>query len=216
MPKYFYHHDGLGSIIGMTDKQGSVVQSYRYDEFGRLLQEASPTGPHSNYKYTAQEYDGTISELYNYLARYYEPEIGRFTQEDLITGAVIAPICGRDCVGRLRENRMFTDFPQDLNRYLYVANSPPDWTDPSGFSRYKYCDWLPTIPKALCHIIINEMCKRAHVTYCCGLDLTNCVADAMEKKECQGPEKTPEELLCWLRYYICIGQVIPDVLPPDP
>ncbi len=31
---HYYHHDGLGSIIGMTNENGNVVQSYFYDDFG--------------------------------------------------------------------------------------------------------------------------------------------------------------------------------------
>ena len=31
---HYYHHDGLGSVIGMTDEAGNVEQSYFYDDFG--------------------------------------------------------------------------------------------------------------------------------------------------------------------------------------
>lgn len=141
-PKYFYHHDGLGSIIGMTDTHGSVVQSYRYDEFGRLLQEASPTGPHSNYKYTAQEYDGTISELYNYRARYYDPEIGRFTQEDPALVASPGRLAGFQfphSLGRLTGN---VNNPLMLNAYPYVVNNPINMIDPTG-ENVQICTYLP-------------------------------------------------------------------------
>ncbi|MGB3480469.1 MAG: hypothetical protein WBB67_15075 [bacterium] len=32
--KYYYHHDGLGSVMGMTDTNKWVRQSYFYDDFG--------------------------------------------------------------------------------------------------------------------------------------------------------------------------------------
>lgn len=31
---HYYHHDGLGSIMGLTNENGSVEQSYFYDDFG--------------------------------------------------------------------------------------------------------------------------------------------------------------------------------------
>lgn len=31
----YYHHDGLGSTIALTDSTGSVVESYTYDVFGQ-------------------------------------------------------------------------------------------------------------------------------------------------------------------------------------
>jgi YD repeat-containing protein len=34
---YFYHYDGLGSTIAMTDSTGTMVNKYAYDEFGNLL-----------------------------------------------------------------------------------------------------------------------------------------------------------------------------------
>jgi hypothetical protein len=34
--KYYYHHDALGSTMGLTDTNKTVVQSYLYDDFGNL------------------------------------------------------------------------------------------------------------------------------------------------------------------------------------
>ena len=33
---YYYIEDGLGSIVGLTDVSGNVVQSYQYDPYGNL------------------------------------------------------------------------------------------------------------------------------------------------------------------------------------
>ncbi|MEW6686727.1 MAG: hypothetical protein AB1393_11070, partial [Candidatus Edwardsbacteria bacterium] len=35
---HYYYHDGLGSIVGLTDVNGNAVQSYLYDEFGKWFQ----------------------------------------------------------------------------------------------------------------------------------------------------------------------------------
>lgn len=54
----------------------------RNDEFGNSLGSRGNVGNH--YLYTGQEYDGSITQLYNLRARYYKPSIGRFFSEDLI------------------------------------------------------------------------------------------------------------------------------------
>lgn len=32
---YFYHKDQLGSITAITDKDGKIVEQYKYDEYGK-------------------------------------------------------------------------------------------------------------------------------------------------------------------------------------
>lgn len=60
---YFYHADGLGSIVAMSDLSGNIVQTYEYDSFGNIVKQ---TGSITNfYTYTAREYDGE-SGLYYY------------------------------------------------------------------------------------------------------------------------------------------------------
>jgi len=65
------------------------------------------------YKYTSQMYD-YLTGLYYYGARYYDPEMGRFTQADTM---VPRPLDG-----------------QAFNRYSYALNSPLGLVDPSGHS----------------------------------------------------------------------------------
>ncbi|MBN2439237.1 MAG: hypothetical protein JXL20_11640, partial [Deltaproteobacteria bacterium] len=104
---YYYHADSLGSIIALTDSTGNIMQSYRYDAFGNIMNGAPTiTQP---YTYTAREYDPETGLLY-YRARYYDPKAGRF-----IT---------RDPIG----------FAGGINFYVYVANNPLNLIDPSGLA----------------------------------------------------------------------------------
>jgi len=106
---YYYHADGLGSITELTNSTGAIAQTYKYDAFGNIL---SQTGSLINpFTYTGREFDSESGLLY-YRARYMDPRIGRFLQEDPNPGIIIKP--------------------QTLNRYPYTANNPINFTDPTG------------------------------------------------------------------------------------
>lgn len=92
----------------MTDRTmlSKVEQSYFYDEFGNSLGRWGSVSNH--YLYTGQEYDGSISELYNLRARYYDMRIGRFVSE----GPALR--CERLYMGIIGDAAM----PQGLNAYL--------------------------------------------------------------------------------------------------
>ena len=103
---FFYHTDGLGSIIDLTDSNGAVVQSYVYDSFGNIEQQVgSLVNP---YTYTGREFDSE-SGLYYYRARYYDSGMGRFINEDPVGFAA-----------------------GDNNFYRYVQNNPVNFVDPEG------------------------------------------------------------------------------------
>ena len=105
---YFYHFDGLGSTVAITDSSGNVVNKYAYDEHGKVLnQEEAIPNP---FKYVGRY--GVMDEgngLLYMRARYYDPEIGRFISKDPIGFA-----------------------GGDLNLYAYVGNNPVNFVDPSG------------------------------------------------------------------------------------
>jgi len=118
---HYYHHDGLGSVIGMTNESGSVEQSYFYDEFGNSLGSYGSVTNH--YLYTGQEYDGDITSLYNLRARYYDMRIGRFVQEDAMC--------------------LILSHPQTRNRYPYVVNNSVNLIDPFGLFCIKMSFFTP-------------------------------------------------------------------------
>ncbi len=101
----YLHADGLGSVVKRTDQTGTPCHEYRYDAWGRLELGVSEPG----HSFTGREWDPEIS-LHYYTARYYDPKIGRFISEDPI-GFLVGD-----------------------NFYAYVANSPPNYTDPYGLS----------------------------------------------------------------------------------
>jgi RHS repeat-associated protein len=76
---YYYHFDGLGSVVALTDANGTTVQSYEYSVYGHVA--ASDPNHPNPFMFTGREFD-IETGLYYYRARYYNPYVGRFLQTD--------------------------------------------------------------------------------------------------------------------------------------
>ena len=100
-----YHQDEQGST-GYITGQG-VENCYQYDAFGNLTDKKE--GIENRILYTGQQYDQETGQYY-LRARYYNPVVGRFLQEDTYRG-------------------------DGLNLYAYCANNPVSYFDPSGQGR---------------------------------------------------------------------------------
>ena len=99
----YYHADGLGGVVRMTDATGTATSTRRYDAWGQMQVGAEDAG----YAYTGREWDPE-SGLYYYRARYYDAEVGLFVSEDPI---------------KWFGGRHF---------YAYASNNPATLIDPLG------------------------------------------------------------------------------------
>ena len=101
---YHYASDEMGSTTHIVDDAGTVQNRYEYDAWGNLTaqEEAIP----NRFKYTGQQLD-PVTQQYYLRARFYNPVIARFTQEDTYRG-------------------------DGLNLYAYCANNPVFYIDPTG------------------------------------------------------------------------------------
>lgn len=108
---YYYLLDAQESVVGVMDSSGNLVDSYVYDPFGNLFKQNETVA--NPWQYASGYMDSTTG-LYHFGARYYNPTLGRWTQEDP-AGPNLAS-------------------PDSLNPYLYVDDSPVNGTDPSGKS----------------------------------------------------------------------------------
>ncbi|NCP03637.1 MAG: RHS repeat-associated core domain-containing protein [Deltaproteobacteria bacterium] len=79
---YYYHADGQGSVLALSDSSNSIIQRYKYDSFGALTA-IQDTEFGNAYTYTGREWDREMG-LYYYRARYYDPMEGRFISKDPI------------------------------------------------------------------------------------------------------------------------------------
>ncbi len=139
--KTYYHYvcDEQGSVTHVTEGESKdngtreqtadhqVLNHYTYDAFGNTLECEEQV--HNRFRYLGEQYD-PVSQQYYLRARYYNPVIGRFTQED-------------------------TYYGDGLNLYQYCANNPIRYKDPSGhcpveqnpFNRYTDVGADPEIAK---------------------------------------------------------------------
>jgi RHS repeat-associated protein len=119
---YFYHTDLVGSVRAITDSQGQVVVRFEYEPFGVTVQASGPLAGDEVHKFTGKPEDAAI-DLYYFNARYHDPVIGRFVQQDP----------ARD----------------GLNWYTYVAGDPLSMVDPDGNKRVKSNLWMGTLAHRL-------------------------------------------------------------------
>jgi len=75
----YYQQDGGNSITSLSNSSGALANTYTYGAFGNLI---ASTGTVTNpFQFTAREFDPETG-IYEYRARYYQPNLGRFLSED--------------------------------------------------------------------------------------------------------------------------------------
>jgi RHS repeat-associated protein len=120
---YFFEQDHEGSILHLADATGTIIERYRYDAFGaptvygRYYDFRASTIYDNRFLFAGREYAATYRGIYNvpafsfyeYRARAYNPQLGRFMSED---------------------PKLFD--AGDYNLFRYCHNDPIDHTDPMG------------------------------------------------------------------------------------
>ncbi len=105
----WYLYNGHGDVVQLTNNTGAVTKEYEYDAFGNEKNiDVSDNNP---YRYCGEYFDKETGTIY-LRARYYDPVMGRFINEDTYEGSI--------------------DNPLSLNLYTYCYNNPIRYIDPTG------------------------------------------------------------------------------------
>ena len=80
---HYFHCDQIGIPREMTDRDGRLLWFGDYDGWGRLDGETNITGAHQPFRLQNQYFDEETGLHYNFY-RYYEPNAGRFINQDPI------------------------------------------------------------------------------------------------------------------------------------
>ncbi len=107
--KHYYLQNGHGDIVGLADSAGNVVNRYSYDIWGNPLTESEQV--EQPFRYSGEYWDASTGLQY-LRARWYDPSVGRFMNEDTYEGDITNPLT--------------------LNLYTYVGNNPLKYIDPTG------------------------------------------------------------------------------------
>ena len=107
---YLYNKDIQGSTSSLVKEDGSADATYQYTDFGETTIQGDDQAK-NEVSYTGGIYDQSTG-LYYLNARYYNPEDGRFMTEDSYRGEIMNPETG--------------------HLYVYCANNPVNYMDPSG------------------------------------------------------------------------------------
>ena len=103
---YYNHYDGSGNVTSVTDGNKEEVAIYEYDAFGNVLTEAGSLA--NEFKFSTKQADKR-GRLIDFGFRWYDPEIGRWTQRDPLGAA------------------------GGLNLYAYCSGNPVNLIDLWGF-----------------------------------------------------------------------------------
>ena len=117
---FLYHFNNVGSTMAVTDGKGVLVETYNYTPYGELIE-----GDYTQqipFLYNGQY--GVITDgngLYYMRARYYNVEIKRFINQDVLLGVL--------------------ERISSLNRYAYVEGNPVSYLDPFGLEKKDTSGW---------------------------------------------------------------------------
>lgn len=177
---YYYLDNSIGTITGLLDNTGSLVEQYLYDSYGvptiydAGLTPISASAYNNPYLFTGRRYDNE-SGLYYYRNRYYNPVLCRFMQRD--------PLGYKD----------------GMNLYAYVSNNPVRYIDPLGTEEDEKC-WgidpnfriLPTFGEV---IIERTLDKKNEIKMCLAWDCPAPSSGSSSDPENSEPYKCDQPLV---------------------
>ena len=122
---YYALTNSMGDVLGLYTNTGELVASYEYDTWGQVISVKDGTGIDIDdtthvgninpIRYRGYYYD-TETKLYYLQSRYYNPEVGRFLNADIVISDIGEKILG---------NNMFS---YCFNNPIFYIDSNGAWT----------------------------------------------------------------------------------------
>ena len=104
---YFYHYDGSGNVVGLTNNQQVAVAEYSYDAWGNTVKMSGVQALNNKYRFSTKEAHSSIG-LYDFGYRFYNSGTGRWLNRDPLSEG------------------------GGLNLYAAFGNTPPNAWDAYG------------------------------------------------------------------------------------
>jgi RHS repeat-associated protein len=141
----YYHSDGNGNITALMDGNQNIVARYEYDAFGRLVGMWGTNAAANVYRFSSKEYD-SVTGLYYFGRRYYDPVLQRWLNQD-----PISELGG-------------------VNLYQFVGNNPVNNVDPYGLDPWYYwlnpLSYIPAYARHAGQAMLDAAAKaRGHIDY---------------------------------------------------
>ena len=141
----YLHTDQVGLPKEMTDETGELIWYAKYKTWGKVEEEHNLKQAYQPFRFQNQYYDKETGLHYN-LMRYYEPDSGKFVNQDPIG------LWGGD------------------NLYMYAPN-PMVWVDPWGLVNWSSYRDKHVAPSNLSWKAIVESTKSGPAKYLPGTDI---------------------------------------------
>ncbi|UOK61311.1 polymorphic toxin type 8 domain-containing protein [Paenibacillus sp. OVF10] len=113
---YYYHLNGHGDVVSLTDQTGNEVAQYEYDAWGNIVNQSGSLADENPYRYASYRYNAETG-LYYLMSRNYNPQLGSFISLD-------------------SEQDLDLDNPLNRNGYSYGLNNPVVYVDDDGNNPY--------------------------------------------------------------------------------
>lgn len=141
---YYAVKDHLGSVQALVNASGAVMESYTYDAWGNTAILSSGLSPLTSsaygnrFMFQGREYS-VATGLYNFRARWYAPDLGRWLSPDPIGlegGLNLYEFCKNDSVNNRDPTGLVTYYVHEGQKHAYIVISDP--RSSTGYTQYDY------------------------------------------------------------------------------
>ncbi|WP_181151071.1 polymorphic toxin type 8 domain-containing protein [Paenibacillus sp. PCH8] len=143
---YYYHLNGHGDVVSLTDQAGNEVAQYEYDAWGNIVNQSGSLADENPYRYASYRYNAETG-LYYLISRNYNPQLGSFISLD-------------------SEQDLDLDNPLNRNGYSYGLNNPVVYVDDDGnnpFIIYFVIFVVKVVVKEVVKTGVKKTAKKATV-----------------------------------------------------